>query len=68
MLTERTYDSALFKMFLNIITICIFIEQLLIEILYEILISIMAFIAIYAIKVPVRTRFKGCIKLGCNPD
>ena len=27
MLTERTYDSAVFTIFLNIITICIFIEQ-----------------------------------------
>ena len=27
MLTERTYNSAVFKIFLNIITICIFIEQ-----------------------------------------
>ena len=45
------YDSAVFQIFLNIITIYIFIEQHLIEILYEILISIMAFIAIYAIKV-----------------
>ena len=27
MLTERTFDSAVFKIFLNIITICIFIEQ-----------------------------------------
>ena len=52
MLTERTYDSAVFKTFLNIITICVFIVQL-IEILNEILISIMTFIAIYAIKVPV---------------
>ena len=51
MLTERTHDSAVFKIFLNIITICIIIEQYLIEILYEILISIMEFIAIYAIKV-----------------
>ena len=53
MLTERTYDSAVFKIFLNIITICVFIEQYITEILYEIFISIMAFIAIYAIKVPV---------------
>ena len=53
MLTERIYDSAVFTIFLNILTICVFIDQLLIEILYEILISIMAFIAIYAIKVPV---------------
>ena len=53
MLTERTYDSAVFKIFLNIITIYIFIEQQFIEILYEILISKMAFIVIYAIKVPV---------------
>ena len=27
MLTERTYDSVVFKIFLNIKTICIFIEQ-----------------------------------------
>ena len=27
MLTEHTYDSAVFEIFLNIITICIFIEQ-----------------------------------------
>ena len=27
MVTERTYDSAVFKIFLNIIVICIFIEQ-----------------------------------------
>ena len=27
MLTKRTYDSAIFKIFLNIITICIVIEQ-----------------------------------------
>ena len=27
MLTKRTYDSAVFKIFLNIITICIFIEH-----------------------------------------
>ena len=26
-LTERTYDSAVFKVLLNIITICVFIEQ-----------------------------------------
>ena len=55
MLNGLTYDSAVFKIFLNIITICIIIEHYLIEILYEILIS-MAFIAIYAIKVPVWTR------------
>ena len=42
---------AVFNIFLNIIAICVFIEQQLIEILYEILISIMAFIVIYAIKV-----------------
>ena len=42
MLTERTYDSGVFKVLLNIIAICICIEQQLIEILYEILISIMA--------------------------
>ena len=53
MLTEHTYGSVVFKIFLNIITIYIFIEQQLIEILYEILISIMAFIEIYAIEVPV---------------
>ena len=53
MLTERTYDSAVLKIFINIITICISIEQYLIEILYEILISIMAFIATCAIKVPI---------------
>ena len=27
MLTEGVYDSALFQIFLNIITICIFIER-----------------------------------------
>ena len=27
MLTERTYDSAVLKFFLNIITICVFIQQ-----------------------------------------
>ena len=53
MLTERTNDGAVFKIFLNIITICVLIEQNFIKILYEILISIMAFIAINAIKVPV---------------
>ena len=53
MLTERTYDSAVFKIFLNIITICVITEQELMKILYEILTSIMAFIAFYAIKVPV---------------
>ena len=41
MLTERTYDSAVFKVLLNIITIFIFTEQKLIEILYEIFIAIM---------------------------
>ena len=51
MFSEPTSYSAVFKIFLNIITICIFIEQL-IEILYEIVISVMAFIVIYAIKVP----------------
>ena len=51
--TERTYDSDAFEVLLNIITICIFIEQQLIEILYEILITIMAFIVIYTIKMPV---------------
>ena len=39
MLTERTYDSAVFKVLLNIITIFVFTEQKLIEILYEILIA-----------------------------
>ena len=53
MLTELTYDSAVFKIFLNVITICIFIDHYLIEIVYEILISVMSFTAIYAIKVPV---------------
>ena len=48
-LTKRTYDSAVFKIFLHFIII---------EILYEILIAIMAFIAIYAIKVPVWKRCK----------
>ena len=51
-------DSAVFKIFLNIIAICVFIEQLLIEILNEILFSIMASIVIYAIKVPVWTPYK----------
>ena len=47
MLTEHTYYSAVFEIFLNI-------ELMkLIEILYEILFSIMAFIEIYAIKVSV---------------
>ena len=32
MLAERTYDNAVFKIFLNIITIYIFIEQQLIDI------------------------------------
>ena len=40
LLTEITYDSAVFKNFLNIITIRVFIEQQLIEIFYEILIMI----------------------------
>ena len=31
MLTERTYDSALFKVLLNIITNCVFIELKLID-------------------------------------
>ena len=53
MLTKCTYDSAVFQIVLNIIKIFIFIEQYYIEILYEILISILAFIAVYAIKVPV---------------
>ena len=53
MLTDCINDSAEFKIFLIIITICVFIQQKLIKIFYEILISIMAFIAIYAIKVPV---------------
>ena len=53
MLTERTYDSGVFKVLLNIIAICICIEQQLIEILYEILTAIVAFIAVYAIKMPV---------------
>ena len=55
MLTERTYDTTVFKMFLNIITIYIFIEQYskLIKILYKILISIKPLIAIYAIKVTI---------------
>ena len=42
MLTYRTYNSALFKILLNIITIWIVIVQYLVAILYEILISIMA--------------------------
>ena len=53
MLTKRTYDSAVFKIFLNIILIYGFNKQQLIKILYEILILIKAFIAIYVIKVPV---------------
>ena len=51
MLTKHTYDSAAFKVLINIITISLFIAQILIEILYEILLTIMAFIAIYAINV-----------------
>ena len=43
MLTERTYDSAVFNVLVNIKIIYIFIEQLLIEILYEILISVMRY-------------------------
>ena len=58
MLTKLTYGSAVFKMLQNIVTICIFIEQKLIEILYEILSAIMAFIAIRAIKEPVCTRYQ----------
>ena len=51
MLTERTYDSDSAE---SVVTICIFIEQILIDILFEILISAaMAFIAIYTIKVAV---------------
>ena len=53
MFIERSYDSAVFEFFLNIIAICVFIAEQLIEILYEILISIKAIIAIYAIKIPV---------------
>ena len=45
MLTERTYDSVVFNIYLNIITIYTFLNY--------ILISIIEFIAIYAIKVPV---------------
>ena len=40
--------TGVFKVLLNIVTI---------EILYEILIAIMAFVAVYAIKVPVWTRY-----------
>ena len=46
MLTKHIYDSAAFQVLLNIIAICMLIAQLLIETLYEILNSIMAFIAI----------------------
>ena len=63
MLPERTYDSVVFNFFFYIITICIFIEQKLIEILYEILISISAFIAIYAIKVSVWTRYQTVMRI-----
>ena len=42
MLIEHTYDSAVFQIVLNIITMYIFIQQYLIEILYDILISIVA--------------------------
>ena len=53
MLTEHTYYIAVFEIFLNIITIYILLNNKLIEILYEILFAIMAFIEIYAIKVSV---------------
>ena len=61
--TEFTDDNAVFKIFLNLITICVFIEQNNELKFYklnwiEILKSIMTFIAIYAIKVPVWTRYK----------
>ena len=36
MVTEYTYGSVVFEIFRNIITICVFIEQELIEILYKI--------------------------------
>ena len=48
MLTEHAYDSVVFTVLLNIITICEFIVQFLNGTLYEILISITAFIDIYA--------------------
>ena len=50
MLTKHTYDSAAFSVLLNIIKISLFIGQKSIETFYEILYSIMAFIAIYTIK------------------
>ena len=55
MLTKHTYDSA--EILLNIVTVCLFIVQLLIETLYEILGSIMAFIALNAIKVHICTPY-----------
>ena len=67
-MTERTYDSAVLKTLLNIITICVIIKQSLIEILYEILSSIMAFIAIYAVKVPVWTRYYYVYLNSCHAN
>ena len=49
MLTKHTNDNAALVL-LNIITICLFIAQFLIETLYEILCLIMAFSVIYAMK------------------
>ena len=37
LLPKQIYDSGAFEVLLNIITICVFIKQLLIETLYEII-------------------------------
>ena len=57
MLTVRTYESAVIEIFLNIITILHFYWAIINwNFIWHILISIMAFIAMYAIKVFVRIR------------
>ena len=61
MLTEHTYDSAVFEIFLNIITYIIFYWTIINwNFICEILFSIMAFIEIYTIKVSVWTRYNVC--------